>query len=297
MTSGNSIPARRGVVNRLLRVAAPVPWRLPYAAMFEEPNDDENPAERAATPEGRAQEKFDEFRMHAELAAVFEGPRKFEAQVVPNLDPEVARDVQRTVAKLDKSKVGETPVIDPASAPEALRVLTLSETKQLSTNDYHVHRRPGEAIIVRWLRGEEVEAFYTRLQAHFDAALGQFREEERQQHGWKQDPATLKYLDALDAIDVKMADRYARDPIRNHDLFVLSTQTADEMDIVHLADYVMSVGPAAVVGEASAPPDEGATEQDRAWFFKLFALRGVAEGVERMCFFTFLQKVDDSAGW
>jgi hypothetical protein len=264
--------------------------------MFEEPDDSENPSERAATPEARAKEKFDEFRMHAEIAAVFEGPRKFEAQVRPDLDADIARDVQRTVAKLDKSKVGETPVIDPASAPEALRLLTIPETKDLPTNDYQIHRRPGETMIVRWLRGEEVESFYERLQAHFNAALGQFREEERQQHGWKQDAATLEYLDALDKIDVKMADRYAREPIRNHNLFVLSTQAADEMDIIHLTDYVMSVGPAAVVGEASAPPEDGATEQDRAWFFKLFALRGMSEGVERMMFFTFLQKTDEG-GW
>jgi hypothetical protein len=261
--------------------------------MFDEP--EETPAERSSDPAERAKEKFDEFRMHAELAAVFEGPRKFDAQVRPGLDAEVARDVQRTVAKLERSKVGDTPVIDPAAAPEALRLLKLPETAGLSTNDYHVHRRPGEAMIVRFLRGEEVESFYQRLQAHFDAALGQFREEERQQHGWKQDPETLKYLDVLDKIDVKMADRYARDPIRKHGIFILSTQTADEMDIVHLADYVMSVGAAAVVGAASAPPEDGAAEGDRAWFFKLFALRGMSEGEERMCFFAFLQKADDSA--
>jgi hypothetical protein len=87
---------------------------------------------RSARPRPKpVPEKFDEFRMHAELAAVFEGPRKFEAQVRPTLDADIARDVQRTVAKLDKSKVGETPVIDPASAPEALRLLTLPETKEL----------------------------------------------------------------------------------------------------------------------------------------------------------------------
>jgi hypothetical protein len=125
-------------------------------------------------------------------------------------------------------------------------------------------------MIVRWLRGEEVESFYERFQAHFNAALGQFREEGATAAGWKQDAETLKYLEALDKIDVKMADRYAREPIRKHNLFVLSTQAADEMDIVHLTDYVMSVGPTAVVGETSAPPEDGATEQGPAWFFKLF---------------------------
>jgi hypothetical protein len=261
--------------------------------MFDEP--DEQPAERPAKPEDRAREKFDEFRMHAELAAVFEGPRKFESRLVP-LDAYLARDVQRTMAKLEKSKVADTPLLPPPSEDDARRLLSLPQTANLSTNDYHVHRRPGEVMIIRFLRGDEVESFYERLQAHFNAAMGQFREEERQQHGWKQDPQTLKYLDALDTIDVKMADRYAREPIKTHRVFILSTQTADEMDIVHLTDYVMSVGPAAVVGEGSAPPEDGATEQDRAWFFKLFALRGIVEDEERMCFFTFMQKADES-GW
>ena len=39
--------------------------------MFEEPN--ERPPERPIDPTARAKEKADEFRMHAELAAVFEG--------------------------------------------------------------------------------------------------------------------------------------------------------------------------------------------------------------------------------
>ncbi|MGB7157325.1 MAG: hypothetical protein WBD40_04615 [Tepidisphaeraceae bacterium] len=262
--------------------------------MFDEP--EETPAERSTNPTDRAKEKFDEFRMHAELAAVFEGRRKFDARILPKLDPEVARDVQRTAAKLEKSKIGETPVIDPASAPEALRLLKLPEAKDLTTNDYHIHRRPGETMILRWLAGEEVESFYERMQAHFNAALTQFREEERQSLGWKQEESTLKYLEALDKIDVKMADRYARDTVKKHNIFILSTQTADEMDILHLCDYVMNVPAAEVVGPASAPPEDGATERDRAWFFKLFSLRGMSEGVERMCFFTYLQKTDEG-GW
>ena len=44
----------------------------------------------------------------------------------------------------------------------------------------------------------------------------------------------------------------------------------------------------------SAPPEDQPTESDRAWFFKLFSLRCVVEGEERMCFFTYLQKSDDS---
>ena len=79
-------------------------------------------------------------------------------------------------------------------------------------------------------------------------------------------------------------------------MFVLSTQTADEMDILHLCDYIMGVPAAEVVGAASAPPDEP-TERDRAWFFKLFSLRGIKDDVEQMMFFAYLQKSDDSGEW
>jgi len=263
--------------------------------MFDDRDENSRPDERPTDPADRAREKTDAFRMHAELAAVFEAKRKFDAQILSGLDADVARDVQRTIARLEKAKVPDTPVIAPESAADAARLLTLPDAAKLTTNDYHVHRRPGETMIVRWLAGEQVESFYERLQAHFDAALGQFREEERQQHGWKQDATTLKYLEALDAVNIRMADRYLRDPIREHSVFVLSTQAADEIDILHLCDYVMGVPAADVVGSASAPPEDGATEKDRAWFFKLFALRGMSDGVERMCFFAFLQKTDDSA--
>ena len=149
-------------------------------------------------------------------------------------------------------------------------------------------------MIVRWLAGDQVETFYERLQAHFDAALEGFKEDERQANEWKQDPKTLAYLAALDAIDVKMADRYLRDIIRKHKMFVLSTQAADEMNIAYLSDHIMGMSPAEIVGPTSAPPADAPSEQDLAWFFKLFSLRGISEGVERMCFFTYLQKSDDS---
>ena len=262
--------------------------------MFDDSNENDDARdERVTNPADRAREKFDQFRMHSEFAAVFEGPRKFEAQLLPKLDAELAREVQRTIARLEKSRPADSPLLPPESTADAVALLTMPTTRGLATNDYHIHRRPGEVVMVRWLAGDEVESFYTRLQAHFDAALTQFREEERQQHAWRQDADTLKYLEALDAIDVRMADRYLRDPIRQHNLFVLSTQAADELDILHLSDYVMGVSAADVVGRASAPPEEAPTEKDRAWFFKLFALRGVADGVERMCFFTYLQKSDD----
>ena len=58
--------------------------------MFDEPEEQEQPAERPADPAQRAKEKSEEFRMHAELAAVFEGCRKFDAELRPGLDPELA---------------------------------------------------------------------------------------------------------------------------------------------------------------------------------------------------------------
>ena len=264
--------------------------------MFEDDDKDpgESPAERPITPAEQAKEKADEFRMHAELVAVFEGRRKYDAELLTNLDRDVAREVQRTIARLEKAKEAETPLISAKSAPDAAALLNSPKTRELTTNDYHIHRRPGEVMMVRWLEGEQVDTFYTRLQAHFDAALNQFRQEERQQLAWKQDPTTLKYLEALDAVEIRMEERYLREIVRKHPVFILSTQTADEMDILHLCDYVMGVPSPEVVGAASAPPEDGATERDRAWFFKLFSLRGVVEGVEKMCFFIFLQKSEDT---
>jgi hypothetical protein len=258
--------------------------------MFDEPQED--PTERSFNPADAAREKSDEFRMHAELAAVFEGPRKFEAELVPGLDAQLAREIQRTIGKLEKSKTPDSPVLPPASAADAAALLDFPKSHELSTNDYHIQRRPGEVMIVRWLAGDQVESFYERIQAHFDAALEGFKEDERQAKEWKQDPKTLADLKALDALEVKMADRYLREPIRKHNVFVLSTQSADEMNIAYLSDHIMNVPPAEIVGEASAPPD-APTERDLAWFFKLFSLRGLVGGSERMCFFAFLQKSDD----
>jgi hypothetical protein len=258
--------------------------------MFDDAN--EEPTEKPLTAADRAKEKTDEFRTHAELAAVFEGCRKFDAQIIPGLDAGLALDVQRTFAKLEKSKSPESPVLPNPSAEEARRILQLCDTRELSTNDYHIHRRPGEVIIVRWLEGEQVETFYERLQAHFDAALAGFKDDERQSQGWKQDPDSQAFMAALDGIAVSMVERYLREIIRKHRVFVLSTQAADELNIAYLADYVMEVPITDIVGRASAPPEEP-SEHDLAWFFKLFSLRGFTTGVERMCFFTFLQKSDN----
>jgi hypothetical protein len=185
-----------------------------------------------------------------------------------------------------------SPVLPETSLTEAAAVLNLPTTGNLSTNDYHIHRRPGEVMIIRWLTGDQVEKFYERLQAHFDAAMNGFREEEKTDNEWKQDPKTLEYLAALDAVEVKMADKYLREIIRQHKVSVLSTQAADEINIAYLSDYVMGVSAADIVGAASAPPEDP-TEKDLAWYYKLFSLRGVTDGIEQMCFFTFLQKTDD----
>jgi len=260
--------------------------------MFDEPS--EEPTERASSAADRAKEKSDEFRMHAELAAVFEGNRKFDAQFLTDFDAQIARDIQRTMGRLEKAKSADSPVLPETSIADATNILTLPQAKSLSTNDYHIYRRPGEVMIVRWLSGIEVESFYERIQAHFDAAMNAFRQEERQSQEWKQDPKTIAYLDALDKLEVKMADRYLREFIRKQNLFVLSTQSADEMNIAYLCDYIMGVPAGEIVGEASAPP-EAPTEQDLAWFFKLFSLRGMSENVEKMCFFTYLQKSDDNS--
>ena len=260
--------------------------------MFDEP--DESPAEKPAAPAQRAKEKADELRTHAELAAVFEGCRKFDAVLRVDLDPDIARGVQRTIGRLEKAKVPEHPVLPETVLDDARRLLNLPDTNDLPTNDYHVHRRPGEVMIVRWLKGEEVDTFYERLQAHFDAGLEATREDERQAHEWKHDDDAAAYLAALNEVEMKMAERYLRDPIRQHNLFVLSTQAADEINIAYLCDYVMGVPAAEVVGARSAPPTDP-TEKDLAWFFKLFSLRGVADGIERMCFFTYLQKSDDES--
>jgi hypothetical protein len=261
--------------------------------MFDEPEYEQEPGEKSAGPEQRAQEKSDEFRMHAELAAVFEAVRKFDAELKPGLDGDVARDVQKSILKLERSRSPEHPILPPESGDEAKRLLSLPNTADLSTNDYHIHRRPGEVMIIRWLAGDEVETYYTRLQAHFDAAMEGYKEDERQAHEWKQSAEMKVYLAELDKIEVKMAERYLRDPIREHDLFVLSTQTADEINIAYLCDHIMSVPVADLVGKASAPPDQP-SEHDLAWFFKLFSLRGSFDKVERMCFFAFLQKAEDT---
>ncbi len=259
--------------------------------MYEDEN--EQPVEKAKDVQTRAMEALNQFRLHAEIAAIFEGTRKFDAVIRPDLAADVAREIQRAMAKLEKSLEPNIPIIPPAHNDVAAEALSAHHTYDLPTNDYHIHRRPGETMIVRWLEGDEVDAFYGRLQAHFEAMLAHAKEEERLNNEWKQDEQSGQYREVLEKVDIKLPDRWLRDPIKEHKIFVLSTQMADEMNIAFIAEHVMGTDPAEIVGAASAPPDNP-TEQDLAWFYKLFMLRGVRDAVEQMCFFTFLQKTDEA---
>src|SRR5690242_8715914 len=111
--------------------------------MFDD-DQNEEPQEQARTAGERAKEKSDEFRMHAEMAAVFEACRKFDAAIYPDLDAQRAREIQRTVAKLERARSPESPVLPEGSWPDAAALLKTPETGDVSTNNYHVHRRPGE---------------------------------------------------------------------------------------------------------------------------------------------------------
>src|SRR5438067_13917191 len=102
----------------------------PVAVMFEEPNEPR--PERPIDPLARAREKFDEFRMHAELAAVFEGHRKFDAQILPNLDANLAREIQRTIGRLEKARSPQHPVLPQQSVDDARALLKLPEARNLS---------------------------------------------------------------------------------------------------------------------------------------------------------------------
>jgi hypothetical protein len=252
--------------------------------------------ETASDPKQRAADVLEQLRIHAELAAVFEGPRKFEHNLL-GLDIDLAREIQQTVGKLEKSKQAKTgPILPAESVKPARDLLTLpKEQPRLTMRDYHVLRRPNEAMIVRWLAGEDVNTFYERYQAHLNVALEQRRDDERQELGWRSDEDDQAYLEALDEAEPDPAVFYLREPIRKHGLYVLSTLAVDEMDILHLADTLMGLPAADVVGSASAPdPDEESPpESERAWYFKLFALRATVAKEERMCFFAYLQRASD----
>lgn len=258
--------------------------------MYDDP--DERKDDKAAAPELRLKEKLDELRIHADLCAIFEGTRKFDAQVKTDVDANLVRDVQQIVGKLEKSKKPGMPFLTPARALGATTLFESLEVQGVSTGDYHVLRRPGEVMIVRWIKGEQVETFYQRLQAHMDVAIKQTREDERQALAWKNESATNTYLEKLDEAELDMQKWWMRDLLRDHELATVRTQTADEINISYIADFIMGVGAAALVGEEFAPPG-GADDAELAWFFKLFALCGTRDGVEQIVFFVFLQKTEE----
>lgn len=260
--------------------------------MYEEPEGDEPRAELAKDPKSRAEEKSQELRMFAELAALFEGTRKFDAAVNAEMGAEMAREVQRGVARLEKSKGQETLLLPPAMSGEARGLLTYAEAKGLSTNDYHVYRRPGETMVMRWLAGEEVEKFHGRMQAHYDAMMEGQVEDERQQHGWRADAGAKAYLEALEGLRVDMAEKYNRQAIRAHRIFTLRTLAADEMNLHLITEQFMGISAAELVGEASASEEEFGKEGD-PWFFKMYVVLGIVENVERLCLFTYMQKASD----
>jgi len=260
--------------------------------MFDEPQERRDDATPDATE--RLREKVGSLRMHAELAAIFEGPRKFDAELVPGLDAGFARDLQQTFGKLAKNLNPTYPVLEGEEKEQAESIFARIEAAELAQNDYHIHRRPGEVVLFRWLTGEGVDSFYERFQAHFQAGLEQAREDDRQALGWKDDPSTNKYLEALDDLELRMADRYFRDALKKHiEFFALTTLVADEMNIVYLTEYLMDVTPADLVGRASAPNDP-TDESQLGWFFRMFSLRGTCNDKEHMCFFVYMQKSDES---
>ena len=269
------------------------------AAGFEDEDDfDAQPArdETAGDPKQRATEAFDQIRLHAELCAVFEGPRKFEASILP-LDDALARELQRGIGGLAKQKKAETgPLLPPGAMKAAGELLAKpAEMPRLTTGDYHVLRRPNEAMIVRWLDGDAIDTFYERFAAHANVALEQKREDERQELGWRQDEDDQAYLDALDKLKVEPATWYLRDLAVKKGAHVLSTMTVGEMNILYLCDTIMGVPAIDVVGKASAPdPDDGQpADSEITWHFNLFSLRGRVEKVERMMFFAYLQRATD----
>lgn len=254
--------------------------------MLDDPNERRD--DTAGDPAKRLAEKLADLRMLAELAAIFEGPRKFQSRVSTDLSIEQARKVQRDIALLERGKKPGVPVLPAAKQPEAIALLERVEELQLAPGDYHLHRRPGEVMLVRWLDDMLADAFYQRMQAHFDTVLEQAREDERQALAWRQDPATQAYLEGLDKAKFNMEEYYAR-AFARVGACVLSTLTTDDMNILFLAEHLMGIAPAELVGAASVPEDPF-DEGKLGWYCKLFSLRGPARSRERLLFFAFLQR-------
>jgi hypothetical protein len=101
--------------------------------MYEDEND--NPVEKAKDIQTRAHEAVNQFRLHAEIAAIFEGTRKFDAAIRPDLSADVAREIQRAMAKLEKSLEPNIPIIPPIQNAIAADALNAHHSYDLPTND------------------------------------------------------------------------------------------------------------------------------------------------------------------
>jgi len=270
------------------------------AAGFEDDDffdDQPRRDDTASDPEVRAREAAEQLRIHCELAATFEGPRKFDDRVKTGLDVGTARDLQQAIGKLEKQKTPKLGPVLPQEAMEAARVVLEwpADHPGLDAGSYHVHRRPGEAILVRWLAGDRVGRFYDRVAEHFNVAHQQRLEDEKTELGWRQDEDDQKYLESFEKIEPQPDVWYLRKLLNQHGLLALSTLAVEEMDILHLCDHLMGIPAFKVVGEHNAPdPDDPSPpESERVWYFKLFNLRGTVADTERMCTFAFLQRAGD----
>ena len=146
-------------------------------------------------------------------------------------------------------------------------------------------------MIVRWLAGDQVETFYERLQAHFDAALEGFKEDEHQARNGSRTPRRWNISRHwMPGIENGRQISSRSDPQAN--VFVLSTLSADEMNIAYLPTTSWASLPprsSAHLGAADEPTDRGSGVVLQAVLASGDGRRG-----ERMCFFAFLQKSDES---
>ena len=183
--------------------------------------------------------------MHAELAAVFEGHRKFDAELRPGARRRRSRrDVQRTIGRLEKASRPTARSCPEPSAADAARAARRSRRRAaLSTNDYHIHRRPGEVMIVRWLAGDAgrdvLRAPPGPLRRGPDAASA--RTSGRRTSGSRTRRRSRTSRRST-RIEVKMADRYLRDVDPQAQACSSSPRRRPtRWTSLHLCDYVMGV--------------------------------------------------------